>query len=205
MTIRIPQPSMALNSGYNPVGRAYKMWNTWEVSDDTPAEHVVDWVACVAGSAPDGYLRVVVINAHGNAAWMRLGTGFSRRNVGVFGRWHDKVANIWLIVCETAKVVPADLKRDGNLFCSAMAKASGAYVVASSNFQYPDHVSMPWGCVDAWEGRVVRYEPEHGSIDWHHDYGGPYSIDFAAAPPIAVPPGLRAKLHSHKPAGEGAR
>lgn len=72
-----------------------------------------------------------------------------------------------------------------------MAKHSGAYVVASVHDQSPDQVALPWGHVDDWEGLVHRYEPDHGSVDWHYHYG--QSLN-EPSPPIAVPPRFRAGL-----------
>ena len=64
MSIKIPQPSMALNAVDAP-GKHYRMWNTWEIGASETADHIIDWTASVASGAPDGYLRVLVINCHG--------------------------------------------------------------------------------------------------------------------------------------------
>lgn len=190
------------------------MWNTWDdVKDDVPVEHIADWVATVADGAPDRHLRVVVMTAHGQGGWIALGQGIVRprgpqkimsrdrgidiHDVPVFAKWMNKVANIWIIACSTAYKMP-DREYDGGRFCSALAKTTGAYVVASTDQQMGDILPLPWGCVDRWEGVVRRYEPEHGSVDWQHEFvadylslGKPEVLD-TTVPPIAIPPRLRA-------------
>lgn len=202
MSIKIPQPSMALNAESvenwpTPVGaigifQTFNMWNTWKVAWDAPAEHIIDHVAVVAESAPDHYLRVVILNAHGSAASIAMGKKL--RSVSPsFAKWRGRVANVWIIACEVA----ATAKRDGNLFCSALAKQTGAYVVASTEAQPSVVLQLPWGHVNDWDGLVLRYEPVHGSVDWHHEYvTGELT---AAPPPIAVPPSWRPKPRSPWP------
>lgn len=192
--------------------------NTWDgIGDDVPVEYIVDRVAAVADSAPDHYLRVLVITAHGQPGWIALGKGLLRvrkagdevvydratgikiGDVPVFAKWKDRVANIWIIACNVAFKSPG-AESDGNLLCCALAKTTGAYVVASTDDQVGDVVSLPWGCVDDWDGLVHRYEPEHGSVDWHHQYPSGLMADVGLTfhdpviPPIAVPPRFRASL-----------
>lgn len=213
MPIRIPQPSMvvasdkayqyALPTGHHVTAtRRYRMWQTWdEIKDDVPVSHIVDWVAHVATGAPDHYLRVVILTAHGQGGWLALGRGVEEgicmKDVPLFAKWRNKVANIWIIACSTAYKMP-DPKYDGNLFCSALAKTTGAYVVASLDSQVGElGPVLPWGCVDHWEGLVHRYEPEHGSVDWHYQYRSdigayqPFLGPYAVTPPIALAPRFR--------------
>lgn len=204
MTIKIPQPSMALNAesieNYpTPLGPAgiyqtFEMWNTWKVAWDTPVDYIIHNVAVVADSAPDHYLRVVVINAHGSAASIALGKKIRSLNP-LFSKWKDRVANIWLSVCKVAATkepepFAPDDETDGNLLCSGLAKMTGAYVVASSDGQSQRLWPLPWGHVPDWEGPVFRYEPEHGRVDWHKNYDDPMTL--RTPPPIAMPPRFRA-------------
>lgn len=61
--IDVEQPAIALNSHDAP-GRV-RMWNTWDVEQDTTREHIVEWVAQVARTTPGGKLKNIVINCHG--------------------------------------------------------------------------------------------------------------------------------------------
>jgi hypothetical protein len=213
MPIRIPQPSMVVASetaysyklptgDYVTVSRRYRMWNTWEgVKRDVPVAHIVDWVAAVADTAPDHYLRVVVLTSHGQGGWLALGHGIKDglhiADLPLFAKWKNKVANVWIISCNAAYRMP-DPKYDGNQFCATLAQVTGAYVVASTDSQYMEiGPVLPWGYVDTWEGLVRRYEPEHGTIDWHYEYrSDPAAVagfigPYADTPPIALSPRFR--------------
>jgi len=203
MTIKLPQPSMALNEegiDNNSNYAVFQMWHTWTVGKNTPVEHIVEWVAAVADSAPDHYLRVLAINAHGSAAVIHLGEDINAPSP-VFTQWRNKVANIWVMSCETAQVrePPAPGSRyppdwnNGDAYCGRLAKLTGAYVVASASIQ--DRVeTLPWGCVPDWQGEVFRYEPEYGSVDWRFDYSDHLLHTFDDLPPIGVPPRFRESM-----------
>lgn len=212
MTIMIPQPSMALNAvdirkvkddwrgvpwiGARDVFPKYMMWENLDVPDSMSDEIIIDMVVAAARRAPDGYLRVVVINAHGTAAFVHLG-GMTFIEP-VLTTWRGKVANIWIQSCRLVTAYPDPSPRlppelsDGNLLCSALAKLTGAYVVASSARQSRIPVPMAFGEVPNWDGPVFRYEPEHGSVDWYYDYGR--GLAPVSPPPIAAPPGFRKSL-----------
>lgn len=214
MPINIPQPSMALNDEglekysekFLGVGvkidgfyQMYRMWNTWTVGERITAEHIIDHVAAVADGAPDHYLRVLILNAHGSGASISLGAGI-RALTPSFAKWRGRIANIWICSCKIVDMKtprfqdpakPPDFN-DGNLFCSGLAKLTGAYVVGSRSTQSLSPLTVPWGHVLNWEGQVFRYEPQHGSVDWHYHYGdGLLPLTVAPPPPIAVPPHFR--------------
>jgi hypothetical protein len=180
MSIDIPQPSMALNAVDAP-GKHYRMWNTWEIAATENIDHILDWTATVASGAPGGYLRVLVINCHGyyngssrsstGGFGLALGTGIRRVDTPKFSKLRGKVANIWITACGTARItVPGSSgDGDGNLFCSEIARNSGAYVVAATTMQYHD-IFLGQNRVDDFEGLVLRYNPS-GAVDWSQDYG----------------------------------
>ena len=180
MTIKIPQHSMALNS-YDVPGAGYRMWNTWEVPANDTAEHILGWCATVANSANGGFLKFLIINCHGyyndttrsgtGGFGLKLGTGIRRADTSKFSVLRGKVANIWITACGAARITNPGTAGDGdgNIFCSEIAKASGAYVVAATTHQVGD-TWLGENCIDDFEGLVLRYNPS-GAVDWSHDYG----------------------------------
>ena len=182
--IKIQQPSMALNSHDVP-GAGYRMWNTWNVPANDNPDHILGWCATVASSAPGGYLRCLIINCHGfynntsrsgtGGYGLSIGTGILRSHTSKFSLLRGKVANIWITACGTARISPTDAggNGDGNLFCSEIARASGAYVVAATTHQVPGIEGgfwMPQNYIDDFEGLVLRYNPS-GGVDWSENYG----------------------------------
>jgi hypothetical protein len=215
MTIKIPQPSMALNAegidresapvigevrGYH---RLFEMWQTWLVGEDILLDHIIGHVAAMADRAPDGYLRVLVINAHGYGGSIQIGKYWIAGLTPAFAKWKGRVANIWITACKIVDKKPPVFYRarqspewnDGKLFCAGLAKLTGAYVVGSLDFQPRSPIPIPWGHVLDWNGRVFRFEPDHGGIDWTHVYtGGLFNVPDIAlvpVPPIALPPHFR--------------
>jgi len=181
MSIEIDQPSMALNSDDVP-GTHYRMWNTWEVAANRTAADILGWTATVAAGAPGGYLRSVIINCHGyyngtdsrsdtGGYGLKIGTGIRRGDTSKFSVLKGKVACIWVTACGTARIsaVDASGNGDGNLFCSEIAKNSGAYVIAATTQQVGD-LYLRVNRIDDFEGLVLRYNPQ-GGVDWSHNYG----------------------------------
>lgn len=152
--ITLSQPSMALNSQDAP-GPHYKMWNTWEVPTTDSPGHILNWAASVAKGAPGGKLNALVFNCHGNAAYLKMGTGIGWGQVALFSALSGLVDEIYFVACE---VVSFTGSGDGNLFCGAIAKRSGATVYASNAEQstglWP---SIPFGKIDGYEGKVWRW------------------------------------------------
>lgn len=68
-----------------------------------------------------------------------------------------------------------------------------------------DHplASLPWVHVNEWNGLVLRYEPDHGSVDWHRRYER--GALQAPPPPIAAPARLNQKPWWQWPAPRGRR
>lgn len=165
--IKVPFPHMALNA-HNAPGVEYKMWNTWKVPKDTPIAEIVSWVATVARNAPGQKLETLIINAHGNSAYVGIGAGIPMSKVGLFNVWKYEglVNRIWLVVCKVALIEKAgDEKKDGNWFCYRLAQESGAFVTASKNRQIgeidiPFIDDLPYGYIDNWEGTVYTWNPK---------------------------------------------
>jgi|KBSMisStaDraftv2_1062788.scaffolds.fasta_scaffold428410_1 hypothetical protein len=180
MSIPIPQPSMALNAPDAP-GTHYRMWNTWEVPASDNPEHILSWTATVADGAPGGRLNAVVINCHGiynnitrsgtGGFGLSLGTGIFRADTPKFSKLKGKVTAIWITACGAARIsIPGTSgDGDGNLFCSEIARNSGAYVYASTVLQYHD-LFLGTDRIDDYEGLTLRYSPA-GVVDWSYDYG----------------------------------
>lgn len=119
---------------------------------------------------------MLIINCHGfydngiGGFGLKLGTGIRRADTEKFSILKGKVANIWITACGTARITNPGTAGDGdgNLFCSEIARASGAYVVAATTHQMPD-ILLPSGYIDDFEGLVLRYNPP-GAVDWSEDY-----------------------------------
>jgi hypothetical protein len=168
--IDIEQPSMALNDtrDYAPA----QMWNSWYIKSTDIREHIVDWTATVARGASGGKLKNIVICCHGNAGYLQLGAGFDRSHADLFKPWAGLVDKIWIRACKFAFIQTpgAPTTGDGNLFCSALAKAAQCYVVASTELQYTVNQSaLPFGKLDGYEGLVLSYGPQ-GNVTWTHRY-----------------------------------
>jgi hypothetical protein len=155
--ITLEQPSMALNAEGVP-GPDYHMWNTWRVPATDSPSHILGWSATVAKGAPGGKLHNLVINCHGRAAHLGLGTGIGWPEVPLFSLLSGFVDDIYFVAC---RVVSFTGTGDGNLFCGAVAKAAQANVYASDHTQdtglWP---YIPYGKIDGFEGKVWK---------WHRD------------------------------------
>lgn len=170
---------MCLNAPDAP-GAHYRMWNTWEVPATDNAEHILGWAAAVAGGAPGGSLKALVINCHGfynsttrsgtGGFGLKLGTGIQRADTPKFAKLRNKVNAIWITACGAARITTPGTSGDGdgNLFCSEIARQANAYVYASTNLQYHD-LWIGNNEIDDYEGLTLRYTPS-GSVDWSHHY-----------------------------------
>jgi hypothetical protein len=173
----LPQPSMALNDErrrYQPPGQSaqrlvIQMANTWGVTASMTRHHIVTHVADVALSTPGGRLHNVVINCHGLPGWLDLGEGFGQEHLPLFDAWRGRVGKIWLIACQTARVSAViaghPWPRDGNRFCSGLARAAATYVIASTETQVDRIVTMPVNQIPSFEGLVLSYDPQ-GRVSW---------------------------------------
>jgi hypothetical protein len=163
--ITIAQPAMALNAEKN-TGPDYKMWNSWKVATDTEAGHILGWTRCVADSAPGGKLKAVVFNSHGDTAYIGIGRGIWFQELHLFSQLAGKVDEIYIVACSVVSFTGPNRygKPDGNLFCSAMAKLSGAKVYASNAPQHPPLFGdIAFGKIDGFEGQVWCWSPVDGS------------------------------------------
>src|SRR5438445_4951581 len=172
--ITLELPHMGLNDSRAPASA--RMWNTWKISQTETREHILDWVATVARGAPGGWLKHVVFSCHGNSSYLQMGVGFDRTHTPLFKRWGGLVDRIWFRACLVAHLdTPGSAAaRDGNVFCSEVARAAQCYVVASTELQ--TEVSgrvLPYGQLDTFEGLVLSYGPAGdvyvvASVSVHH-------------------------------------
>jgi hypothetical protein len=171
---RLERPNMAINdprvAGAAPTGggpaprRRFQMWNTWDIQTDEKREHIIGWVAKVAGDAQGGRLRHLVLSGHGAPATLDIGEGFSRSHLPLFDRWRGLVDKIWLPNCTVAFIGDTP-ERDGNLFCSDLAKRIGGYVVAATELQCEFPRDVPPDMMTSFEGLVLSYGPA-GNVTW---------------------------------------
>ena len=162
--IPVPFPHMCLNS-HNVPPPDYQMMNTWKVAASESPGKIVGWIAQVAAGAPGGKLATVIFNSHGIPSGILMGSGIRRPDTGLFSALRGLVDRIWIVACRVALIQNATgpgstAPGDGNLFCCELAKASGAYVTASTTWQRVDRNDIPPGYIDGWEGAALTYGPE---------------------------------------------
>jgi len=153
----IPQPSMALNS-HNVPAPDYMMWNTYKVSAGTSPEHMIGWTATVAKGAKGG-LRCLTLNSHGSPGHLSLGTGITLNDANVFSALKGHVNTIFIVACRIGQTGYGGAL-DGNLMCGAIAKAAGATVFCSTDFQNTGlHtiIGLSYGFIDEYEGTILKY------------------------------------------------
>jgi hypothetical protein len=157
--IKVPFPHMVLNAeGTGLAGTAYKMWNTYEVPHGESPEHILSWAAEVARTSPWRYLETVIFNSHGCGPRLLIGSEITRNDTPKFEVLKGLVNRIWLVACSAARIGEGR-EGDGNLFCCEIAKASGAFVMASTANQKGEK-GVKYGYIDDWEGTVLTYGPE---------------------------------------------
>lgn len=170
--IRIPQPSMSLNAP-GMLGARYRMSNNYDVPASHTIADILGWVAVVARATPEKTLKALIINCHGvydigpNGHWvggfgLDLGTGVKRADTPKFAVIAGLVGTIYFTACGTARISGRP-SGDGNLFCSEIAKASKAYVVAATTRQTPA-MWLPENAIDSFEGLVLKYNPS-GAVE----------------------------------------
>ena len=149
------------------------MWNTGDVPATKPAREIAEWIRLVAASAPGGRLKNVVFSCHGSPGHILIGTGIGVSDVPDFARLvvsgRPMVAKFWFRCCKVARIAVAGTGTDGHRFCSAFARTTKAYVVASTELQWSQPRTLPFGQLDGFEGLVLSYDPS-GSISWQHRY-----------------------------------
>ena len=159
---RLERPNMALNDprvcdadGHR---QRYIMQNTWDIFPNETRKHMVEWVAHMAGEF-GGKIKNLVLNCHGNSAYLALGEGVSAADVPDFAPWKGLVEKIWLPDCLVAS---GDA---GDKFCKDFSKTTGAYVVAPTEIQCDTLHDVPREMMTSWEGEVRSYNPD-GTIGW---------------------------------------
>jgi hypothetical protein len=194
--IDIKAPHMGLNDARAPV--RVRMWNTWEVTATDTKQHIIDWTAHVARSAPGGKLKEIVISCHGAPAYLQLGQGFGIGDVDLFRGWRGLVDKIWIRACLVGRIVGPETARqgdgalitalnmtgNGDTFLRGMAAAAQAYVVAGTETQistsYNRTDACPYGKLDSYEGLVLSYPSDGGPANWSQRYPSVYGLDPAA-------------------------
>lgn len=157
-------PHMVLNSHDVP-GTRYKMWNTGTVPESKSAYQIINWIATVAKSAPNGCLQTLILNSHGKPGRILMGHGLSLHNVEEFRELKGLVQRIWIVACRVAYIKKAGTTSDGNYFCYRLAQETGAYVKAGTTYQRGHHDfrfidELPYGYIDDWEGTVYTWNPK---------------------------------------------
>jgi hypothetical protein len=169
--IELEQPSLGLNSADHHV--QVRMWNWGTVPAGKPAREIAEWIRLVAASAPAGRLKNVVFSCHGSPGHISIGTGIGITDVPDFARLvnHGRplVAKFWFRCCNVAQIVASGTATDGNRFCSAFARTTKAYVVASTETQWSPGRTLPFGKIDGFEGLLLSYDSA-GHISWRHRY-----------------------------------
>ncbi len=170
--IQLTQPSMALNSPEISWSKIL-MEKNWEVQASTTVAQIVSRVATEARGVSGGKLKYVVINCHGLPGWVGIGQGFNRSHIGMFRDLNGLVGTIMFVACLVARIPSAQYQSelntsypgfgagDGNIFCSELAKTSGAYVVAGTEEQR-NKGGYSIGQVPSFEGLVMCYNPTGG-------------------------------------------
>ena len=131
---------------------------------------MLGWTAKVAGDVRGG-LRCVVFNSHGWPGELGIGTGITPPQASLFKVLSGKVNTIFIVACEVAEIGSTNF--DGNLFCGAIAKASGATVFCSTALQSPylyPIIGLPFGSIDEYEGIVYRYNRDGSNRAVNNDY-----------------------------------
>jgi hypothetical protein len=176
--IEIPQPSIALNSHDVP-GTKYDMWETWQVPASASADWIASFCSILATGTDEGGVKCLVMNCHGNydkgtkksgqpklietgGFGLGLGQGITLSNAHVFSQLRGQVKCIVIVACGAAYVTHKGKLGDGELLCSEIAKAAGAYVVAPKTLQIETYIKLPKNHIDNFEGEVLRFNPSGG-------------------------------------------
>lgn len=154
--IKLKQPSLVLHSCDVP-GYKYQMWQSWVMPKGASASDVIYWILYARDHAPEMMLRNVVINCHGLDGKLYVGGDgqptIDNYNVNIFSKLRGKdIGTIWLVACQVANTFK------GKYFCEHLAQLTSCTVVASDASQYVEVSSLPWGCVDNYEGHTFSWD-----------------------------------------------
>jgi hypothetical protein len=169
----IEQPSMALNDTRGTT--TVNMQITRTVTPDEGVTSILQAVVNAAKATKEGKLKNLIFECHGLPGELQMGAGIDTNLTDRFKMLvvDDKplVDTIYLRACLVARIDGPGSSRDGNLFCSAIAKYAKCTVIASTAIQeqrsYKKSAgkSLPFGMLDNFEGTLLFYGPE-GNV-WH--------------------------------------
>lgn len=172
---KITQPAMVCNASNLEKGfLPYAMWNTRTVTQDVSPRWLAQNIADVAKTAEGGFLRVLVLNAHGYPGNLGLGTGIDATSVKDFAVLNNLVSEIYIVGCGIAGSRQSRIRHgemlDGLPLCTTLAQTVGAYVYAPKSGQKQskeDRSSgIPFGYIDDFEGELVVCLPNGSSQPW---------------------------------------
>jgi hypothetical protein len=154
------------------------METTWDITGTESRAVIISRVAAVARRAVGGRLRHLVISGHGSPGHLSVGEGFGEEHIALFAGRRGLVEKIWLPNCRVAGIPDAAGRargeRDGNAFCSGLARQARCYVVASTERQVDLAVSAPADMMTSFEGLVLSYGPQ-GTVTWQQRYPSTYT------------------------------
>jgi hypothetical protein len=173
--IKLKQPALALHACDVP-GYHYKMQTTWLMDKGASASQLVFWIDWAIRYSDNQRLENVVINCHGTPGFLHIGgswSGFGIEGVKLFEKFKETkaVGTIWLVACRV--VDSPSGSHIGEDFCSALARASGAKVIASRDSQRVEGVFdffRPNNCIDSYEGGALAFYPDGSISNFINDY-----------------------------------
>ncbi|WP_295434362.1 hypothetical protein [uncultured Thiodictyon sp.] len=163
--IKIPFPNMALNDVALDAAAAPRMFNTRIVQKGDEPFWLLTNVKLIAGGAPGGKIRGLVIHCHGVVSsaggafsGLSLGTGISIDDLKHFTIIRGVVERIYIDACQAAA------GSSGQRFCKKMAKAAEAVVYAADTDQKTSVADYQFlfkgGVIDGFEGQIWRFDKE---------------------------------------------
>lgn len=157
----LEQPSMALNDTRSPVIGTMKVNKT--IQPDEGVSQVLGYVVNAASQQPGGRLKNLIFFCHGNPAELEMGNGIDISLTNRFSMLapggKPLVDYIYFHSCLVARIGGSDLARDGNIFCSEIARYAKCIVVASTAVQQTGCRDLPYGMLDKFEGTELHYGP----------------------------------------------
>ncbi|WP_157818103.1 hypothetical protein [Candidatus Thiodictyon syntrophicum] len=163
--IKIPFPNMALNDVALDAATAPRMFNTRIVQKGDEPFWLLTNVKSIAGGAPGGKIRGLVLHCHGVVtsvggpfSGLSLGTGIGIDDLRHFTIIQGLVERIYIDACQAAA------GSSGQLFCKTMARAAKAVVYAADTDQKTNISDYQFlfqgGVIDDFEGQIWRFDKE---------------------------------------------
>ncbi len=163
----ISQPTASLVS--TDLDYRLQMQYNFSIPPSESRGRIIGRVLDAADEDENGILKNVVICCHGSPAHLHIGLGFGRSQVEDFEYWAGKVEKIWIIACNVARIREPNGMRDGNLFCSEIARYARCYVLAPTEVQTNRYGLYPFGELPNYEGLLLGYRP-HGNVVYSRRY-----------------------------------